>query len=72
MFEATYTQNKDVDTTYDAITSFELVFILHLIIDIMKVTHDLCQALQCKSQYITNAMHLISTTKNIDSYIKRR
>ncbi|KAH7681774.1 Zinc finger TTF-type protein, partial [Dioscorea alata] len=59
----TYTQRGDADVAYDAITSFEFVFILHLMIEIMKVTHDLCQALQQISQDIINAIHLVSSTK---------
>ena len=43
---ATYAQQRDADAAYDGITSFEFVFILHLMIDIMEITHDLCQA--CK------------------------
>ena len=60
---ATYAQRGDADVAYDGITSFEFVFILHLMIDIMKITYDLCQALQRQSQDIVNAMHLVSTTK---------
>ena len=40
--EATYAQQGDADATYDGITSFEFVFILHLMIDIMEITYDLC------------------------------
>ena len=39
---ATYAQRGDVDAAYDGITSFEFVFILHLMIDIMEITYDLC------------------------------
>ena len=60
---ATYAQRGDADAAYDGITSFEFVFILHLMIDIMEITYDLCQALQCQSQDIVNVMHLVSTTK---------
>ncbi|KAL5764902.1 hypothetical protein ACOSQ2_017496 [Xanthoceras sorbifolium] len=58
-----YTQRGDADAAYDAITSFEFIFILHLMKEIMGFTNILCQALQQKSQDISNAMHLISTTK---------
>ena len=51
--------------TYDVITSFEFVFILHLMRKIMEITDNLCQALQCKSQDILNAMHLVSTIKEL-------
>ncbi|XP_028085167.1 uncharacterized protein LOC114286243 [Camellia sinensis] len=60
---ATSTRRADADGVYDKITSFEFVFILHLMRDIMGTTNDLCQALQRKSQDILNAMHLASTTK---------
>ncbi|XP_028079332.1 zinc finger MYM-type protein 1-like [Camellia sinensis] len=56
-------QRAEADGVYDSITSFEFVFILHLMRDIMEITDDLCQALQSKSQDILNAMHLVSTTK---------
>ncbi|XP_028079272.1 zinc finger MYM-type protein 1-like [Camellia sinensis] len=56
-------QQAEADGAYDSITSFEFVFILHLMRDIMEITDDLCQALQSKSQDILNAMHLVSTTK---------
>ena len=62
---ATYAQRTNADVAYDRITSFEFVFVLHLMIDIMEFTYDLCQALQCKSQDIVNAMHLVSTTKTL-------
>ena len=39
---ATYIQQGDADATYDGITSFEFVFILHFMIDIMEITYDLC------------------------------
>ncbi|KAL5758277.1 hypothetical protein ACOSP7_020888 [Xanthoceras sorbifolium] len=44
-----YTQRGDADTAYDAITSFEFIFILHLMKKIMGSTDILCQALQQKS-----------------------
>ena len=58
-----YLQRGDADSAYDVITSFKFVFILHLMREIMEIIDDLCQALQCKSQDILNAMHLVSTTK---------
>ncbi|KAF2294070.1 hypothetical protein GH714_007261 [Hevea brasiliensis] len=53
---ATYSQRGDVDYAYNVITSFEFVFILHLMKEILEITDDLCQALQRKSQDILNAM----------------
>ncbi|KAF2308040.1 hypothetical protein GH714_034673 [Hevea brasiliensis] len=60
---ATYNQRGDADYAYNVITSFEFVFILHLMKEILEITDDLCQALQYKSQDILNAMSLVSTTK---------
>ena len=62
--DSTPNQRSESDGAYDAITSFEFVFILHLMRDILEITDDLCQALQRKSQDILNAMPLVSTTKN--------
>ena len=62
---ATSKQRTKADGVYDAIISFEFVFILHLMRKIMEITDDLCQALQRKSQDIVNAMHLVSTTKTL-------
>ncbi|XP_028064331.1 uncharacterized protein LOC114267498 [Camellia sinensis] len=56
-------QRAEADGVYDSITSFEFVFILHLMRDIMEITDDIFQALQSKSQDILNAMHLVSKTK---------
>ncbi|KAK9705087.1 hypothetical protein RND81_07G033000 [Saponaria officinalis] len=44
-------------------TSFEFVLVLHIMIQILGITNDLCQALQRKSQDILNDMHLVSNTK---------
>ena len=46
---ATYAQRADADAAYDGITLFEFIFVFYLLIDIMKITYDLSQALQCKS-----------------------
>ncbi|CAH9105108.1 unnamed protein product, partial [Cuscuta epithymum] len=59
------TQRSEADGVYDVMTSFEFVFILHLMIDVLAVTDDLSQALQRKSQDILNAMHLVSSTKDL-------
>ena len=59
----TLSQRGDADSAYEAMTSFEFVFILHLMKEIMEITELLCQALQCQSQDILNAMHLVSSTK---------
>lgn len=61
--ESTLNQHSEADGVYDAITSFEFVFILHLMRETMEYTDDLCQALQRQSQDILNAMHLMTATK---------
>ena len=59
----TYVSRENVDAAYEVITSFEFVFILHLMKNIMAITDLLSQALQCQSQDILNAMRLVSSTK---------
>ncbi|KDO53105.1 hypothetical protein CISIN_1g041527mg, partial [Citrus sinensis] len=59
----TYASRGDADAVYGAITSFEFVFVLHLMKNIMAITDLLSQALQCQSQDILNAMRLISSAK---------
>ncbi|XP_073131433.1 uncharacterized protein [Henckelia pumila] len=58
-------QRADATSVYDEMTSFDFVFILHLMKEIMGITDILCQALQSKSQDIINAMKLVSSTKNL-------
>uniref|UniRef100_A0A7N2QWZ6 TTF-type domain-containing protein n=1 Tax=Quercus lobata TaxID=97700 RepID=A0A7N2QWZ6_QUELO len=53
------------ESTYEGLTSFEFVFILHLEKETMEITDKLCQALQSQSQDILNAMHLVSSTKTL-------
>ena len=45
----TLSQRGDADSAYEAMTSFEFVFILHLMKEIMEITELLFQALQCQS-----------------------
>jgi hypothetical protein len=45
--------------------SFDFVFILHLIEELMGITDLLCKKLQQKSQYIVNAMDDVATTKKM-------
>ncbi|KAK9998134.1 hypothetical protein SO802_017737 [Lithocarpus litseifolius] len=59
----TTSQREAGYSCYHAIISFEFVFILHLMKEIMKITDALCQALQCQSQDILNAMNFVSSTK---------
>ncbi|GKA59403.1 zinc finger MYM-type protein 1-like protein [Tanacetum coccineum] len=58
-----YAQKGDADSAYSYLKSFEFVFILHLMKEIMGKTDILCQALQKKSQDIFNAIELVSATK---------
>ncbi|XP_072080836.1 uncharacterized protein [Arachis hypogaea] len=59
----TYTQRGEAYGVSKILLSFEFVFTLHLIKEIMGITNVLCQALQRQSQDILNAMHIISTSK---------
>jgi hypothetical protein len=47
------------------VTSFEFIFILHLMKEIMGITDVLCQALLQKSQYILNAINLVYAAKKL-------
>jgi len=60
-----YSQRGDAKAAYTVLTSFEFVFIFHLMKEIMGFTHCLCQALQQNSQDILNAMKMVSTTKSL-------
>ncbi|KAG7943871.1 hypothetical protein I3843_15G068000 [Carya illinoinensis] len=62
MLEATC---SDANAAYKMITSFQFIFILHLMKEIMGITDVLCQVLQQKSQDILNAMNMVSTTKGL-------
>ncbi|XP_025692337.1 uncharacterized protein [Arachis hypogaea] len=63
--EGNFSTRGDASAAYDAITSFEFVFVLYLMRNILEVSHDLCQALQQKNQDILNALTLVSTTKTL-------
>ena len=60
---STYSQRGDANAASKLIESFEFIFILHLMREIMGITDVLCQALQQKTQDILNAMHMVSSTK---------
>ncbi|XP_061360340.1 uncharacterized protein LOC133304340 [Gastrolobium bilobum] len=60
-----YSQREDATAAYKMITSFEFIFTLLLMKEIMGITEILCQALQQKSQDILNAMQLVSSTKEL-------
>ncbi|XP_074339774.1 uncharacterized protein LOC141677662 [Apium graveolens] len=59
----TPTQRGDADATYEALTSFKFVLILHIMRNILDITDFLCQALLNKAQDILNVMQLVSSTK---------
>ncbi|XP_020259552.1 zinc finger MYM-type protein 1-like [Asparagus officinalis] len=58
-------QRADATSVYDEMTSFDFVLILHLMSEIMGITDFFCQTLQRKSQDISNAMKLVSSTKRL-------
>ena len=60
---STYLQHGNENVANKMINSFEFIFSLHLVKEIMGIIDDLCQALQQKSQDISNAQNLVSTTK---------
>ncbi|XP_074346291.1 uncharacterized protein LOC141685067 [Apium graveolens] len=59
----TFSQRGDALSSIKMLMSYEFVFILHVVKEIMAITDLLCRALQQKSQDILNAMHLVSTRK---------
>lgn len=59
----TSSQQANMDSVSKVLTSFEFVFILHLMKEIMEITNVLYQALQLESQEILNAIQLVSFTK---------
>ena len=60
---SSFSQRVDTLNALKVLKSFEFVFILHVVKEIMGITDALCQSLQQKSQDIINTMHLVSTTK---------
>ncbi|XP_031131884.1 zinc finger MYM-type protein 1-like [Ipomoea triloba] len=59
----THAHRGDADAAYEVLTSFEFVFIMHLMRKFFEISNMLCQALQLQSQEILNEMHLVSSTK---------
>ena len=55
----------EVRGVYRNMTSFEFVFILHLMHKIMRINDTLCQILQRKSQDILIAITFVSTIKTL-------
>ncbi|KAJ9538686.1 hypothetical protein OSB04_031419 [Centaurea solstitialis] len=60
----------DADSAYEAMTTFEFIFVLHLVKEIMGITDLLCQALQRRDQDIFNALRLIASTKMLLQKLK--
>ncbi|XP_076938766.1 uncharacterized protein LOC143607078 [Bidens hawaiensis] len=58
----TFAQRGDADTAYGYMKSFEFVFILHLMKEILGRIDTLSQALQKKTQDIHNAMECHTST----------
>jgi hypothetical protein len=56
-------QRAEADSVYQVMTSFEFVFILHLMKETIQITDQLCQTLQSKSQDILSVMYIVSSTK---------
>ncbi|XP_059458426.1 uncharacterized protein LOC132188028 [Corylus avellana] len=61
----TYSQRGDAKAAYKMLTSFEFIFILHLMKEILGITNVLCEVLQQKSQDILNAIHSVSIAKKL-------
>ncbi|XP_025693053.2 uncharacterized protein [Arachis hypogaea] len=59
----TCAQKGDAYGVSKILLSFEFVFTLHLMKEIMGITNVLCQALQQQSQDILNAIHIVYTSK---------
>ncbi|XP_076906783.1 uncharacterized protein LOC143563021 [Bidens hawaiensis] len=59
----TFDQRGDADAAHQIMHSFEFVFILHLMKEVLGRTNTLSQALQKKNQDIHNSTALVSSTK---------
>jgi len=55
-------QQAEASRLLEAMLTFKFAFILHLMEQILMITHDLSQALQKKDQDIVNAMQLLDET----------
>nr|KAJ0221306.1 hypothetical protein LSAT_V11C200088480 [Lactuca sativa] len=63
MFRWNHSIKGNADSAYEAITTFEFIFVLHIKKEIMEMIDLLCQALQRQSQDICNALRLVASTK---------
>nr|XP_051206645.1 uncharacterized protein LOC127321670 [Lolium perenne] len=57
------TTRADADTSFSYLSSFEFVFVLCMMKEILEITEGLGQALQLRSQDIVNAVRLVFATK---------
>ncbi|CAN1777675.1 Zinc finger MYM-type protein 1 [Linum perenne] len=57
-----YKTKGDVSVALKRMTSFEFIFIMLLMKEILGLTYTLCQALQLKTQDIVKAMSLVAST----------
>ncbi|KAH1064725.1 hypothetical protein J1N35_029712 [Gossypium stocksii] len=60
-----YSQQGDAHNTYNRLISFEFIFILHMMKEVLGITDNLCQALQRRYQDVLNAMSLVLTMKDL-------
>ncbi|RDX74009.1 hypothetical protein CR513_46294, partial [Mucuna pruriens] len=60
-----FEQKVEACALLNSMQSFEFVFILHLMKNILRITHELCQALQRFHQDIINVMKLVTVSKQI-------
>jgi hypothetical protein len=64
-YSSTGANRVDGDTSFSYLISFEFVFILCMMREILEITEYLGQALQKKAQDIVNAIHLVHSTKTL-------
>jgi hypothetical protein len=57
------TTRADADTSFSYLSSFEFVFVLCMMKEILEITEGPGQALQLRSQDIVNVVRLVSATK---------
>ncbi|TYH62800.1 hypothetical protein ES332_D07G144800v1 [Gossypium tomentosum] len=67
-----YSQRGDADNAYNRLRSFEFIFILHMMKEVLRVSDNLCQALQHGSQDILNSMSLLNFPNINSQYIMGR
>jgi flagellar biosynthesis/type III secretory pathway protein FliH len=65
-----YSQRGDANTAYKMVTSFEFIFILHLMKEIVGITDVLCQSLQQKSQDILKKLIQKLRDDDWDKFLK--